>query len=194
VTTRFRILTVCTGNVCRSPMAERVLRHELAQRFDGEAATVEVSSAGTGALVGSAMTDPTQALVRALGADAEGHEARSLAESLVAEADLVLAMTRAHRGAVVSLVPRATRRTFTLREAARLASLVAPDELPDAPLADRLRAYVPALAARRGFVPVEHPGDDDITDPYRQSDAVYAAMGEELVPAVRAVLAPLGRR
>lgn len=189
--TPFRILTVCTGNVCRSPMTERVLRHELAQRFDGEAATVEVSSAGTGALVGSAMTDPTQALVRALGADAEGHQARALAEPLVAEADLVLAMTRAHRGAVVSLVPRATRRTFTLREAARLASLVEPGELPDGPLADRLRAYVPALAARRGFVPVEHPGDDDITDPFRQSDAVYAAMGEELVPAVRAVLAPL---
>jgi protein-tyrosine phosphatase len=111
-----------------------------------------------------------------------------LTEPLVAEADLVLAMTRRHRSDVLRLLPRASRRTFTLREAARLAPLVDPAELPDGPLEDRLRALVPALAARRGFVPVEDPADDDVVDPYRRPDAVYREMADQLVPAVEALL------
>lgn len=184
----FRILTVCTGNVCRSPMVERLLKVRLEERFGAQADDVTVTSAGTGALVGEAMTLQTAELVRRLGGDAEAHVARRLGQEMVADAGLVLALTREHRSAVARLLPRATRKTFTLREVARLAPLVEPGELPDAPLADRLRALVPALAARRGFVPVEDPWDDDVIDPYRQSDEVYAQMSEQVVPAVTALV------
>lgn len=184
----FRILTVCTGNVCRSPMAERLLRSGLAARCGEQAAVVDVSSAGTGALVGEAMTDPTRDLVTRHGGDAAGHRARMLAERMVADADLVLPLTRRHRSAVVTVHPRATRWTFTLREAARLAGAVDPAELPEGPLEERLRALVPALAAKRGLVPVADPAVDDVVDPYRRGDEVYAAMAASLVPAVEALL------
>jgi protein-tyrosine phosphatase len=186
--TPFRILTVCTGNVCRSPMAERLLRAGLRNRCGGQADDVEVSSAGTGALVGEAMTAQTRALVDRLGAESGAHTARALAEDLVERADLVLALTRRHRSAVVTLHPRATRRTFTLREAARLAALVEPGELPDAPPAERLRALVPLLGAKRGLVAVDDPAVDDVADPFRRSDEVYEQMAAELAPAVTVLL------
>lgn len=189
---------VCTGNVCRSPMAERLLVAGLRARFGAVADQVVVTSAGTGALVDEAMTPETLALVTGHGGDGAGHRARMLTEPLVAAADLVLAMTRRHRSAVVTLHPPAMRRTFTLREAARLAPLVDPGELPteppDALLADRFRALVPALVARRGFVPVEDPADDDVVDPFRQSQEVYAAMADQLVPAVDTLVTVLAAR
>lgn len=178
----FRVLTVCTGNVCRSPMAERLLRAGLG---DG----VEVISAGTGALVGEPMTAPTRALVTRHGGDAERHAARQLTPELVAGADLVLAMTRRHRGTVLTTLPRAVQFTFTLREAARLASAVDPASLPPGPCEARLRAALPALRAARGHLPPPDPADDDVPDPYRRPDAVYEAMAAVLVPAVDAIVA-----
>lgn len=189
-----RVLTVCTGNVCRSPMAERLLRAGLAERFGEQARSVEVASAGTGALVGEPMTAATQALVTRHGAHAEGHRARMLEPALVEGADLVLAMTRQHRGAVALLHPRAARRSFTVREAARLAPLVDPGALPDGTLEERFRALVPELAARRGLAPPDHPADDDVADPYRRPADVYEAMAAQLVPAVTALLDALGRK
>jgi protein-tyrosine phosphatase len=189
----FRILTVCTGNVCRSPMVERLLRAGLRERFGAQADDVLVASAGTGALVGEPMTPQTAALVTRLGGNPDRHVARMLEQQMVLDADLVLTLTRQHRSAVAMLVPQATRTTFTLREMARLAPLVEPGELPDALLADRLRALVPAVAARRGFVPVEDPRDDDVLDPYRRSDKVYAQMSDQVVPAVRALVAAVAR-
>lgn len=185
----FRILTVCTGNVCRSPLAERLLRAGIEQRFGPDARAVEVRSAGVGALVGEAMTAPTQALAARYGADGAGHVAQTLASDHVAEADLVLAMTRQHRGAVLRLHPAATRRTFTLRELARLVRLVDPAELSQGSLEERLRALVPAAAAKRGLVPVADPGEDDVLDPYRGTDEMYDAMAAQVVPAVDALLA-----
>src|SRR3954465_11561123 len=110
---RFQILCVCTGNICRSPAAERLLTSRLGPE-------VEVSSAGTQALVGEPMSPPIDQLVQSAGAAAGGFLARRLTERLMQSADLVLAMTRAHRGDVVELWPQAVRRAFTLREFARL--------------------------------------------------------------------------
>lgn len=89
---------------------------------------------------------------------------------------------------MLRLHPAATRRTFTLREMARLLPLVDPATLPEGPLEERLRALVPTAAAKRGLVPVADPGEDDVLDPYRQSEEVYEAMAAQLVPAVTALL------
>lgn len=187
-----RVLTVCTGNICRSPMAERLLRAGLTERFGDDAAQVEVTSAGTGALVGRPMAVHAAQQLRGLGGDGEGFEARAIQAELVAQADLVLAMTREHRSLVVRLHPGATRRTFTLRELARLVSMVAPDDLPesfadDGP-ADRLRTLLPAAAAKRGFAPVLDPADDDVVDPYGGRQELYATSAGQLAPAVRTIL------
>jgi protein-tyrosine phosphatase len=193
----FRILTVCSGNVCRSPLAEQLLRAGLA---DVEGVTV--GSAGTIALVGEAMPAEAQALSARFGAtDAAAHAARQLDEQLIREADLVLGLTSAHRRAVVELVPAATRTTFTLREFGRLAASVTDADLDDsaAPFGDgslrsRLGEAVVAAASLRGVVvPFDSPDDADVIDPFRRSAAVYDQSAAQLVPAVNATVALLAR-
>ena len=120
----FRVICVCTGNVCRSPAAERLLAHALGP-------SVTPSSAGIQALIGQPISAPMDALIAEVGADPAGFEARVLTEAQLREADLVLAMTRAHRSAIVELAPAAVRRCFTLREYARLLGQLPPTALPD---------------------------------------------------------------
>ncbi len=111
-----RILLVCTGNICRSPLAEQLLR----ARLEEAGIAAHVDSAGTRAMVASPMTPEAAALSLAHGAHSTDHSARQLTEQLVNEADLVLTATRDHRREVVTLLPRATRYTFTLNQFARL--------------------------------------------------------------------------
>ncbi len=177
----FSILTVCTGNICRSPAVERLLARGLGE-------TVLVTSAGTRATVGGPVSAPMVPLLVAAGVSVDGFTARQVTEQMVRDADLVLPLTRAHRSAVVELAPAAVRRTFTLRELARLAVAVDPAALPPGTPADRLRALVPLAAARRGLVPAT-AADDDVVDPYGRGDAVYARSFGLIEPAVRAIVA-----
>lgn len=86
-----RFLVVCTGNICRSPMGEYLLRERLADR-----PTVEVASAGIGALVGHP-ADPTAVEIMAEnGIDATAHRARQITAQMLADTDLVLAMDNSH--------------------------------------------------------------------------------------------------
>lgn len=180
----FRILTVCTGNVCRSPAAELFLAHDLAAlEF------VEISSAGTGALVDHGIPEPGLRLLDADGLDGSAHRGRQLTQSIVREADLVLAMSREHRRAIVELTPAATRRTFTIRELARVAEFIgtAGDAVADSgdTREDRMRAAVLLAAVQRGLAP--QPGDPteiDVVDPYRRSDETYRESFGQIRPAV----------
>jgi protein-tyrosine phosphatase len=172
----FTILTVCTGNVCRSPAAERLLADKLGP-------TVRVASAGTHALVGHPISQPMAVLLRDGGVEPGSFEARLLSEQMLKDADLILPMTRAQRGVVVELWPAAVRRTFTLREFARLLSAIDPSALPPGTPAERLRAAIPLAIAERGRRPIQ-PGADDVVDPFRLSSAVYADSFAQLVSAV----------
>lgn len=188
-----RILTVCTGNICRSPLAEQLLRLRLADLG------VEVSSAGTRAPASRPMTPEARHLAVHLGvpeADADAHRARLLTEAELASPDLIVAMTREHRRAIVELAPARLRATFTARELARLAADLPSHELADAIAAagdapaDRLRAALAAAAARRGLTPpLDDPADDDVRDPYLQPWEVYQQSAAQLVPALSAVAA-----
>ena len=92
------ILTVCTGNIVRSPLSELYLRLLLADL------PVEVASVGTRPRPGEAMTEQACEIAAELGipaAEIEAHQAKRLTEPVLAGRDLVLAMTRAHRKAVV---------------------------------------------------------------------------------------------
>ena len=114
-------------------------------------------------------------------------EARGLSEQMLKEADLILAMTRAQRGLVVELWPAAVRRTFTLREFARLLNWVGPSALPDGTPAERLRAAIPLVLAERGTERTP-PDEDDVVDPFRLSDAVYANSFEQIVAAADKII------
>ncbi|MCC4908055.1 low molecular weight phosphatase family protein [Microbacterium sp. cx-59] len=182
------VFTVCTGNICRSPFAEIILQDELGHRG------VHVASAGARAMIDSPMTPEAMQLARQYGVPDElisGHRARWLNESHLVEPDLVLAMTREHRRAVVELAPAQTRTTFTVREFARLAAAV-PDAdahaVADAAGTDpaaRLRALLARLTAVRGELdPPADPTADDVIDPYRRSWEVYEQMAAELMPSL----------
>ena len=181
----FSVLVVCTGNICRSPLAEQLLR----ARFGAAGMSVIVRSAGTSALEGSDMTDEAAALVRQYGGTGGGHIARQLTSDLVADADLVLTATREHRHAVVALHPRAARYAYSLTQFARLVDAVDLETL-DRSGSDGLSALLDEVAATRGFAPPpEHPDLDDIADPYRLSQRVYDEAGRAIDAAVTTIVA-----
>lgn len=163
----FRLLFVCTGNICRSPLAEILTRHLIIGRLGGRAASVfVVSSAGVQAVVGSGVHPDSRAELAPWnldGAPAGRFRARQLLASMVLESDLVLGATPRHRSAVVERAPAALPIAFSLREFARLAEAVDPDELPENPI-ERARALVELARAQRGLVAPPEDGDD-IPDP-----------------------------
>ncbi|MEA5456997.1 low molecular weight phosphatase family protein [Sinomonas sp. JGH33] len=168
----FNVLVVCSGNLCRSPIAEQLLRARTAGH------PVIVSSAGTVADDGAPMPEEAAMVSRRYGGEPSGHRSQLLTESHLRSADLVLTATRAHRGSVVQMLPRMSRKAFTISEFARLLGAV--PEAERATLADTA-SVVDAARSLRGFVsPPDEPEHDDLEDPYRQPFEVYEAVGARL--------------
>lgn len=159
-----RVLTVCTGNICRSPAVERLLQARLG---DG----VSVSGAGTGAwaVAGQPMSPEMAALVRGAGVDPDGCSARVLTAAMIRESDLVLPLTAEHRRQVLHEVPAALRRTFTLLELAAIAGEIR--FLEGDTVAARLRNLIELAPARRAAVSSHVV---DVPDPYGLGPEVYA--------------------
>ena len=105
-----RILLVCTGNICRSPMAESIMRQEFEQRGED----IDVQSAGTGAWDGASASEGAYLVSLENQLDISLHRATILTRDLVEEADLVLTMARHHRVRVEEL--GGTGKTFLLGE------------------------------------------------------------------------------
>jgi protein-tyrosine phosphatase len=176
----FSVLAVCTGNICRSPAVERLLRAGLGPG-------VTVTSAGTQAVVGAPIAPIMARLLADDGVPADDFVARQLTATMIREADLVLPLTRSHRGDVVRVAPVAVRRSFTLRELARLLRTLDPGSIAGSTPAERLAEAVRVAPGRRHLA-----GDaalDDVVDPWGRDGAVYERAYGELRPAVDTLVA-----
>lgn len=191
---QFRVLTVCTGNLCRSP-ALAVLLRTYGDPLGGSSAVegqswLHVSSAGTRAPVGEPMHPLTAAALASLGVPADvDHAARRLTPSLVAEADIVLTATREHRTAAAQAHPVSVGRVFTVLELARLAGAI--DGLSGTSPWERARSLVIEARALRGVVRPEDPADDDLPDPIGLPAQAHVAMVARADAAVRAIMSVL---
>ncbi|WP_258062421.1 low molecular weight phosphatase family protein [Arthrobacter sp. B0490] len=170
---------VCTGNICRSPMAERLLQAQLDQRFPGQ---FIVESAGTGALVGSPIDPLVAAYIRDLGGNSDSFSARQLVPEILANKDLVLALTREHRSKIVEMSPALLRRVFTIRQLSQLLNETNPDVSLTG--AARWRAALPMALRARSRDLATTPEMWDVVDPYRRGNVLYQQMRAELAPAV----------
>lgn len=195
----FRLVFVCTGNICRSPFAEVLMRHLVHERVgDVLGSWFQISSAGVQAVVGAPMHDMTRDELspwRLDGRPARRVRAQQLVAPMVDEADLVLGMSRRHRAAVAKLSPAVMARSFGLLEFARLAESADPTRLPADALA---RAFaLPAEAgAMRGVVTIP-PEGSSVPDPMGGDAAAHHAAATMIADAVRRivdVVVPVPRR
>ena len=105
-----KLIFVCTGNTCRSPMAERLLRDRLPEDCGWE-----ISSAGVCAANGWPASENTVEVLREKGIDGSGLTSQTLTPNLIEEADLLITMTKGHRQAVLAAVPESDGKVFLLK-------------------------------------------------------------------------------
>lgn len=169
------VLVVCTGNICRSPVGEALLAHQLAP------VDIIVSSAGTRAMEGSPPAPETLDYIQnALGIDAQG-EGTQLTKEAAGAADLILAMTEDQRAWVTRLAPRTVRRTYTMLEFSRV--LAELDQRASyRTLSELVRACAPQRRKANSLGAI-----NDIADPYGRPPEVYATSFAEVEQASREI-------
>ncbi|GAA3768516.1 phosphotyrosine protein phosphatase [Micromonospora maritima] len=198
----FTVLHVCMGNICRSPMAERLLLLAVRERLGrldvdpaGSDALVHSHSAGTGGWhAGEEMNPPAARQVTARGGDVTGFAARRLRSDLIDAADLVLTATADQQEYVVALRPDAAGRTFVLGEFGRLLGSLDRSALPSAePTPDAVHARGVALVAavdalRQGASALP---TDDLDDPWGRGDQCFSRVADEIEETVQPLAAAL---
>ena len=111
------VLFVCTGNSCRSVMAERMMRKMLDDKGRRD---VETVSAGTMSMGGMEASAPAQAVLRSEGADASEHRSQAVTKEMLTRADMVVVMEKKHEGYILTMAPQVKNRLFLLKEFAKI--------------------------------------------------------------------------
>jgi protein-tyrosine phosphatase len=192
----FTVLHVCVGNICRSPMAERLFVRALRERVGDQVEQRYLShGAGTGSWhVGEAMNPPAAAQLLARGAVADGFRARRVSGDMIDTADLVLCATAEQVEDVLDLRGDAEHRTFVLGEFGRLLAEVDLAELPPFG-ATAESAYVRgvALVAAVDKVRDGQPSlrSDNLADPWGMAEREFARVADQIEQTVVPLAAAL---
>jgi protein-tyrosine phosphatase len=160
-----KVVFVCTGNICRSPMGEAMLRHELAARG---CTGVDVSSCGTWGLAAQPATADAVTTLGDRGIDLAAHRSRALDAAEIAAADLVIAMTSVHVREIAAEVPDALPKVRLMKEIVEL------DLEPGEGLAGLLAATRPP--SRRSL---------DVDDPMGLPSRAYERAAGEIEAGVK---------
>lgn len=177
------LLFVCTGNLCRSPLAEIYLRHLV-----GNQALLHISSAGTHADHGNQLPREGTRLLAENGVlIVREHSSQQVTSSLIAQSDLVLAMTLEQRQIVIETVPSSLRKAFTLREFSRIYdAMMADDQHPihsaSEPRFQEIIAWVSNYRGVAGANP--NSADDEVVDPYRKSIKIWQQSLDQMKPSL----------
>lgn len=156
---RRSVLFVCTGNTCRSFMAEYLLRHYAAK----SKLEIDVASAGLGAFTGDTATEQAVEVLTEMGIDGTAHRSRKVHPNLLAQYDLIFPMTLGHKRQLLDLVPELAGKVFLLKE---FAERVNPGKDPS------------KLIEK----------DHEISDPFGQSVEIYRQSRIEIDRAVQAIV------
>lgn len=160
--TSLSVLIVCTANICRSPLGVALLQDALG------GSGIRVRGAGTLAAVGHPPVPEAVDYVRRYTGMRLGGAALQLDRRGAESAELILTMTQRQRAEVVQTAPSVMRRTFTLRQFVRIASL-----LPEGTTYPSVRSLTESLAQHRALAGPAVGGGDDIPDPYGETWKVY---------------------
>ncbi|MFE5324175.1 low molecular weight protein arginine phosphatase [Paenibacillus sp. NPDC056579] len=188
-----RILFVCTGNTCRSPMAEGLMRRLLAEH---QLPHIEVRSAGVSAMDGAPVSRHAAAILKETGSDCS-MSSSTLSRSLIEWADIVLTMTSGHKQHAIGRYPEFIDKIYTLKEyvdddpnaadlIAEMESLIADLQVKRAlsqQVTDEERARILTLERK---LP-----DYDIADPFGGSLSLYRECAEEIEAALLKLVAKL---
>lgn len=177
-----RILFVCTGNTCRSPLAEGLGRKmAVDQQLD-----IEFRSAGVAAIDGQSIAQHSALILREYGAD-DQLSSRSLTDDMVGWADLILTMTRSHKNMVLTSFPNSADKVFTLKEYTEDETnreQITENERKIAELQLALSLEQDERAAEEIVDQLEQlwheQPDHDIADPYGQDLEQYRQCAEEI--------------
>ncbi|NUS73310.1 MAG: phosphotyrosine protein phosphatase [Corynebacteriales bacterium] len=189
----FTVLHVCLGNICRSPMAERLFALRAREAAEG-VDLVRSVSVGTGDWhVGEWMNPPAAQQIEMRGGDTSNYAAATLKPEDIAQADLILAAATEHMERLLDLAPEASARIFMLREFADLLAKVDNAGLPKIP--DDVAKPVLLNAVRERGIAVVRTADElraerlpdaryNVDDPWGMGDRVFARVAHEIDDAV----------